>query len=84
MNDELTNTFLHTIKKTLAEYLGLMTEDISEDDSFVEDLHMQPTEFADYLQELKSNGMETDDLNLSSIQTVGDLVESLSSHIYTA
>ncbi len=85
MNDHAKNiSYEDIVKKLLAEHVGLEVSDITEDDSFLEDLHMKPTEFADFLEELATQGLDTETLDLSSIQTVGDLIESLSSHIYTA
>jgi acyl carrier protein len=82
MNDE--NPTLEQVKTCLADHIGLDIEDISEDDTFMNDLHMRPTEFADFLEDLTEKGFDTSDLDLTSITTVGELIESLSSHVYTA
>lgn len=82
MNDELNQTILANIKQELASYLGVQTEDITEEDSFFDDLHMQPSEFTDFLEELSINGTDTSNLDLATVKTVGDLVEALSSHEY--
>jgi hypothetical protein len=76
-------SYLDQVKEVLASQLGLEATDISEEDSFTDDLHMRPTEVSDFLQELATHGFETEDIDLASIGTVGELVESLSSHIYT-
>jgi acyl carrier protein len=83
MNDEQNPTLL-IVKTCLADHIGVNVEDINDDDTFMNDLHMRPTEFSDFIEELTEKGLDTRDLDLTSIQTVGDLVESLSSHIYTS
>jgi acyl carrier protein len=82
MNDELNNTLLARIRAELANNLGLDPEDIATDDTFLNDLHMRATEFSDFLEELNEKGIVTTNLDLTSINTVGDLVEALSSHEY--
>jgi len=66
--------------KLLAENLGVETEDISEDDSFSDDLHMAPDKLADFAETLSASGFETSNLSLEELETVGDLAEALSSH----
>lgn len=83
MNDNESNTLADEIKRVLSDHLGIEPTDISEEDTFMEDLHMKPTEFADFLEELNEEGFDTTDLDLSSISSVADLLESLSSHVYT-
>jgi len=82
MNDE--NPTITIVKTCLADHAGINVEDINDDDTFMEDLHMIPTEFSDFLEELADKGLQTEDLDLSSITTVGELIESLSSHEYTS
>ncbi|MCX7928273.1 MAG: phosphopantetheine-binding protein [Patescibacteria group bacterium] len=67
------------VKKSLADYLGIETEDISLDDSFKEDLHMQATDLADFLEHLSEKGLPTDQIDIVQIQTVGELIELLNS-----
>jgi hypothetical protein len=82
MNDELNTTVLTNVTSKLANNLGLTPEDIDPEDTFLDDLHMQPTEFSDFLEELNDSGMNTTRLDLTEIKSVADLVEALSSHEY--
>ena len=82
MNDD-TNPTILIVKTCLADHVGLDIDDISDEDTFMDDLHMQPTEFSDFLEELTEKGLDTQHVDLSTITTVGELIESLSSHIYT-
>jgi acyl carrier protein len=82
MNDELNQTILFKIKDQLAKYLGVNTEDITEEDTFFDDLHMQPSDFADFVEELSEKGFDTEDLDMATVSTVGELVEALSTHEY--
>lgn len=68
------------IIKLLADNLGVETEDISEDDSFSDDLHMSPDKLADFVESLASSDFDISNLTLEEIETVGDLAEMLSSH----
>jgi len=80
MEDQNHNQLSIKVIKLLADNLGVETEDISEDDSFAEDLHMSPDKIADFVESLSSSGFETSNLALIEIETVGDLSEMLSSH----
>lgn len=66
------------IKLLLSEFLGTDAADINNDDSLREDLHMSPTDLTDFSQILTKNGFESDDIDLTEIETVTDLAEALS------
>ncbi len=84
MNDSREESkILTAIKVLLASHVGVDPEDITEDDTFLQDLHMRPSEFSDFLEELSEKGLDTSNLDLPTIKTVGDLAEALSSHEYT-
>jgi acyl carrier protein len=68
------------IKETLAVVLGVEPEDIHDDDSFETDLHMDPTQLADFSHNLEQNGVDTSDLDFNEIETVEDLVEILANN----
>lgn len=68
------------VKRLLAESLGVEVEDISEDDYFVEDLHMAPAQLADFVDLLSNQGFETSKLEIAELETVQELIEALSSH----
>ena len=80
MEDSKNNELSIKVIKLLAENLGVEAEDIAEDDSFAEDLHMSPDKLSDFVESLSSSGFETSNLALTEIETVGDLAELLSSH----
>lgn len=65
------------VRASLAAHLGVEADDISLDDNFKEDLHMQPGEIVEYMQELTELGLEASELDLTVVRTVGDLVDSL-------
>ncbi|MFZ5932499.1 MAG: hypothetical protein ACOYT7_00205 [Patescibacteria group bacterium] len=61
----------------LAEHIGVESEDISEEDFFLDDLHMNPTEISDFVHSLEGLGFDISKLNLVEIESVGDLLEAL-------
>lgn len=67
------------VKKLLAQHIGVEPDDIDYADSFMEDLHMSATDLADFMETLKREGIETSSLNLSNLETVNDLIESITS-----
>jgi acyl carrier protein len=79
-----TSSIEQQIKSHLAASLGIEADDIALDDSFTDDLHMQPAEIVDLMQTLATDGIPTDDIDLTTITTVGELVDSLSSEDYTS
>ena len=70
-------TQLNITKDALAEQLGIESDDIVFDDSFIDDFHMRPTDFADFIEVLNSKNIDTSKLDLPEIQTFGDLVYAL-------
>ena len=65
------------IIKKLAEDIGVETEDIEEDDAFLTELHMNPTELSDFVHSLTALDLDISRLNLTEIETVADLLEAL-------
>jgi acyl carrier protein len=63
----------------LALHLGVEPEDINDEDSLREDLHMNPIDLADFTQTLEEN-YDTSKLDLANIETVEDLTDALSLH----
>lgn len=68
------------VTSLLAQSLGVESEDISDDDSFSEDLHMAPDKLADFVEGLSAGGFETAKIEIGELETVGELIEALSSH----
>lgn len=68
-----------TVKKLLAEQIGVEPDDIGEEDFLIEDLHMSPADLTDFVEKLEASGFPTHGLDLTEIETVEDLLEKLSS-----
>jgi len=77
INNMTEKTQLNIVKDALAEFLGIEPEDIGFDDSFIDDFHMRPTDFADFMEVISSKGVDTSRLDLPDILTFGDLVQGL-------
>lgn len=71
-------TMVAKIIKLLADFLGVDPSDITEDDSLIEDLHMTPTDLTDFVEILKTSGIEANHSDMTEIETVGDLYEKYS------
>ena len=65
----------------LASHLGVEPDDVSEEDSLTTDLHMQVTDMSDFLSLLEGNDINTSRIDLTEIDTVGELIEALSETI---
>lgn len=68
------------VKKKLADFLGIEPDDIEDDFSLTEDLHMQPAEITDFTQILSDMGFYTEKLDFSEIETFSDLIEAIALH----
>lgn len=77
MNQINENAIETKIRESLAHYLGIEKDDLNDDDSLIHDLHMKPSDLSDFLETLQTNGVDTQDIDLTEIDTLGDLVESL-------
>ena len=66
-------------KKLLAEAIGVEAEDINLDDLLTEDLHMMPSDLADFSENLESRGIALEDIDLTSLVSVEDLIEAANS-----
>lgn len=67
------------VKSTLAEHIGVEPEDIEDDDSFVEDLHMNPTDLTDFIAKLEEAGIEVTEPDFSDSETIEEFIENLTS-----
>ena len=65
------------IKKMLASQLGVDVDDINDDDSLREDLHMNPVDLTDFNQKLISSRLDTEEIDFTQIETLSDLYEAL-------
>jgi acyl carrier protein len=66
-----------TVKKLLADFLGIDPEDIEEDFSLTEDLHMKATDITDFMDLLNKKNIVTDGVDLTEIETFSDLTEAI-------
>ncbi len=79
MDTELNNMSVK-IKRELSDFLGIDMEDIENETSLREDLHMDPTSLTDYLEILSKANFDTDNLDMTEVETFGDLLDALSAH----
>lgn len=68
------------LKTILAAQIGVEPEDIENDDSFAQDLHMTPSDLTDFIHSLEKEGFETSSVRLEDLETVNDLIEILDIH----
>ena len=76
MENELTETKTK-IRKELADFLGIEVEDIEDDSTLSDDLHMRSTDLTDFMVNLKTKGYETEKIDLTEIETFLYLVEAI-------
>ncbi len=76
MENELNQT-KSKIKKELADFLGIETEDIEDESILAEDFHMKPTDLTDFVVSLESKGYETSKIDLTQIETFSDLIDAI-------
>ena len=65
------------IIQLLSEQLGVEPEDISEEDSLSDDLHMGPASLADFAKSLEAEHPEVSGIDLTEVETVGDLIQEI-------
>lgn len=65
------------IKEALAAQIGVEVEDLNDEDSFVEDLHMTNADLTDFGQKLQALGADSSEVDFSSTETIGELIELL-------
>jgi len=69
------------IKRELSDFLGVGMEDVEDESVLAEDLHMDASSMADFMEILSKAGFDTESLDLTAIETFEDLVEALTAHI---
>jgi acyl carrier protein len=80
-NNDKDSRIAKLIKSRLAEQIGVEVEDIKDEDSFTEDLHMSPADFADFISGLETVGIDATGLELTTNQTVAELIEEVKAQI---
>ena len=68
------------VKRELADFLGIGMEDIEEETTLRDELHMDPTMLTDFMEILGKSGLDTENVDLTEIETFEDLVEALTAH----
>lgn len=68
------------VKKELADFLGIEVDDIEDDYSLTEDLHMKAVELTDFTEELSKKDYPTSELDFTEIETVLDLIDFFVQH----
>ncbi|MFC1625450.1 acyl carrier protein [Patescibacteria group bacterium] len=75
-----TNKIKEKIKKDLAEFLGVDTDDIDSQDNIMQDLHMSPSDATDFLSVMEEKGYDITGLDLTEIETFDELADFLITH----
>lgn len=68
------------LKRELADYLGIEMADVEDDSILAEDFHMKPNDLTDFMEILTVAGFDTAKVELTEIETFGDLVEAVTAH----
>lgn len=79
MDNDFANT-RQKIKRELADFLGVDMEDVEDESSLREDLHMNAANLTDFMEILTKAGYDTTSLDLTEVETFLDLVEALTEH----
>ena len=73
------NKTKETVRRELANFLGIETEDIEDDFSLTEDLHMKASDLTDFMEILARMNFNTSDVDLTETETFTDFIENLTS-----
>lgn len=79
MNNDINDQVI----KALSDHLGVEPEDINEEDSLEQDLHMRASDFSDFIESLPTKGIEVENIDLTEIETVSDLIDALGGESYS-
>lgn len=71
------NDIEKNIKKLLAEHVGTEPDEINTDYSLKSDLHMNASDISDFLGKMEESDIDTSKIDLTEVDTVGDIIESL-------
>lgn len=67
----------YVVKEFLAEQIGAEPEDLNDEDSFVEDLHMTNADLTDFAHKLESAGANPTEIDFATIETLGELIDAI-------
>jgi hypothetical protein len=79
MNNEI-DKVKEVVRRELSSFLGIDPEDIEDDFSLTEDLHMKASDLTDFMDVLTRMDMDVAGVDLTEIDTFSDFIESLTSH----
>ncbi|HET7098785.1 MAG TPA: hypothetical protein VFI61_00965 [Patescibacteria group bacterium] len=79
MDTEFEKTKLK-VKEELANFLGVETDDIEDDTTLTEGLHMKASDLTDFLEILNRMGMDTTNVDLTETESFLELIEALTTH----
>ena len=79
MESDLNKT-KNIVRHELANFLGVESEDVEDDSSLTEDLHMKASDLTDFMEILSRMDMDTEGVDLTETETFLDLVEALTDH----
>lgn len=74
------NEISRLMKKELSNFLGIEPEDIENDFSLTEDLHMTPADLTDFIELLSKMNFVTENIDFTEIETFSDLIDALTQH----
>jgi acyl carrier protein len=77
-NNSSSGNIAKKVKDILSKQLGTDPEDIGDDDSFSDHLNMRPSDISDFFNRLEENSIDTKNIDIEVIKTVGDIIEYLS------
>lgn len=72
---------LKNIKNVLSQYLGVEEDDISDDDSFTDDLNMEANDLSEFIEKLSRTGIDAKQIDFSNISSVNELAEVIESDL---
>jgi acyl carrier protein len=79
METDFENT-KNKIRQELSDFLGVEAEDIEDETSLSEDLHMKASDLTDFMEILGRMGMDTHSMDLTELETFSDFCEALTAH----
>ena len=65
------------VKSELANCLGIEPADVEDESVLSEDFHMKSNDLTDFVEGLTASGFDTSKIDLTEIETFGDLIEAL-------
>ena len=68
---------INKLKSILADMLGIEVQDINEEDTFADDLHMSASDTTDFLVKLESSGFDISGVDIMEVETITDMIDAL-------